>query len=139
MTVEIQRLGLELRCDASQCPAVCSERHDSADPVTNSNDLQPLNKVTIRDTGLPPIIESFVEPFAGRQCYTVFDLHWGFDARKVHPESRDLSAFLTPLGLLRITSLPTGFTNSGSGSRRCQRRDRCRPRGEERNAWNKRF
>lgn len=38
MTVEIQRLGLELRCDASQCPAVCSERHDSADPVTNSND-----------------------------------------------------------------------------------------------------
>lgn len=75
------------------------------------HDLQPLNKVTIRDAGLPPNLDGFVEPFAGRQCYTVFDLYWGFDARKVHPESRDLTAFLTPLGLLRITSLPTGFTN----------------------------
>lgn len=76
------------------------------------HDLQPLNKVTIRDAGLPPNLDDFVEPFAGRQCYTVLDLYWGFDARKVHPESRDITAFLTPLGLLHITSLPTGFTNS---------------------------
>jgi hypothetical protein len=38
------------------------------------HDLQPLNKVTIRDAGLPPILDDFVEPFAGHQCYTVFDL-----------------------------------------------------------------
>ena len=83
------------------------------------HDLQPLNKVTIRDAGLPPNLDNFVEPFAGRQCYTVFDLYWGFDARKVHPESRDLTAFLTPLGLLRITSLPTGFTNSPAEFQAC--------------------
>lgn len=76
------------------------------------HDLQPFNAVTIKDAGLPPNLDGFLEPFAGRQCYTAFDLHWGFDARKVHPKSRDLTAFLTPLGLLRITSLPTGFTNS---------------------------
>ena len=83
------------------------------------HDLQPLNKVTIRDAGLPPNLDSFVEPFAGHQCYTVFDLYWGFDARKVHPKSRDLTAFLTPLGLLRITSLPTGFTNSPAEFQAC--------------------
>lgn len=83
------------------------------------HDLQPLNKVTIRDAGLPPNLDSFVEPFAGRQCYTVFDLHWGFDARKVAVGSRDLTAFLTPLGLLRITSLPTGFTNSPAEFQAC--------------------
>lgn len=83
------------------------------------HDLQPLNKVTIRDAGLPPILDDFVEPFAGAQCYTVFDLFWGFDARKLHPESRDLTAFLTPLGLLRITSLPTGFTNSPAEFQKC--------------------
>jgi len=33
-----------------------------------------------------PIIDDFVEGFAGRQCYTVFDLYWGFDARKIHPK-----------------------------------------------------
>ena len=83
------------------------------------HDLQPLNKVSIRDAGLPPILDDFVEPFAGRQCYTVFDLFWGFDARKVHPACRDLTAFLTPLGLLRITSMPTGYTNSPAEFQQC--------------------
>ena len=83
------------------------------------HDLQPLNKVSIRDAGLPPNLDNFVEPFAGHQVYTVFDLYWGFDARKVHPQSRDLTAFLTPLGLLRITSLPTGFTNSPAEFQAC--------------------
>ena len=83
------------------------------------HDLQPLNKISIRDAGLPPNLDNFVEPFAGRQCYTVFDLFWGFDARKVHPACRDLTAFLTPLGLLRITSMPTGYTNSPAEFQQC--------------------
>ena len=83
------------------------------------HDLQPLNGVTIKEAGLPPNLDSFVEPFAGHQCYTVLDLYWGFDARKVHPSSRDLTAFYTPLGLLRITSLPTGFTNSPAEFQAC--------------------
>src|ERR1700722_1279393 len=83
------------------------------------HDLQPLNAVTIRDSDVPPILDEFVEPFAKRQCYTVFDLYWGYDARKIHPTSRDLTTFLTPLGLLRITSLPMGFTNSPAEFQRC--------------------
>ena len=83
------------------------------------HDLQPLNKISIKEAGLPPNLDSFVEPFAGRQCYTVLDLYWGFDARKVHPMSRDLTAFQTPLGLLRITSLPTGYTNSPEEFQAC--------------------
>lgn len=83
------------------------------------HDLQPLNRVTIRDAGLPPRLDDFVEPFAGCKCYTVMDMYWGFDARKVHPTSRDLTAFQTPLGLLRITSLPMGFTNSPAEFQTC--------------------
>lgn len=83
------------------------------------HDLQPLNGVTIRDAGLPPILDAFVEPFAGRQCYTAFDLHWGFDARKIHSSSRDMTAFMSPLGLLRLTSLPMGFTNSPAEFQAC--------------------
>jgi hypothetical protein len=78
-----------------------------------------LNAVTIKEAGLPPNLDNFVEPFAGRQCYTVMDLYWRFDARKVYPESRDLTAFQTPLGLLCITSLPTGFTNSPAEFQAC--------------------
>jgi hypothetical protein len=83
------------------------------------HDLQALNGVTIRDAGLPPILDDFVEPFAGRQCYTVFDLFWGFDGRKIHPKSRDMTAFYSPLGLLRLTSLPMGFTNSPAEFQKC--------------------
>jgi hypothetical protein len=36
------------------------------------HDLQALNAVSIRDAGGPPILDDFVEPFLGRQCYTVF-------------------------------------------------------------------
>ena len=68
---------------------------------------------------MPPKVDDFVEDFAGRKCYTVFDLFWGFDARKVHPMSRDMTSFQTPLGLLRITSLPMGFTNSPAEFQKC--------------------
>jgi len=66
-----------------------------------------------------PILDDFVENFAGRQCYTVFDLFWGFDTQKIHPKSHGMTAFSTPLGLLQITSLPTGFTNSPAEFRNC--------------------
>jgi hypothetical protein len=83
------------------------------------HDLQPLNKVSIRDAGLLPVLDEFVEPFAGRQCYTSFDLFWGYDARIVDPISRDLTAFYTPLGLLRLTCLPMGYTNSPAEFQTC--------------------
>jgi hypothetical protein len=81
--------------------------------------LQKLNSITIRDAGLPPILDEFVEPFAGSQCYTVMDMCSGFDARKLHPKSRDLTAVSTPLGLLRLTCLPQGFTNSPAEFQKC--------------------
>ena len=83
------------------------------------HDLQPLNQITIRDAGMLPIVDDFVDSFAGSQCYTVFDLFWGFDARKIHPKSQELTAFMTPLGLLQLTSLPTGFTNSPAEFQKC--------------------
>ena len=83
------------------------------------HDLQPLNKISIRDAGLLPIVDDFVESYAGHQCYTVFDLFWGFDARTVHCQSRDMTAFFTPLGLLRLTALPMGYTNSPAEFQKC--------------------
>jgi len=99
-------------------PWFCVKKKDSG-KVRIVHDLQPLNAISIRDAEVPPILDNFVEPFAGRQCYTVFDLYWGFDARRIHEKSRDLTAFLTPLGLLRITALPMGYTNSPAEFQRC--------------------
>jgi len=83
------------------------------------HDLQKLNGVTIRDTGVPPILDEFVEAYAGRSVYSVLDMYWGFYARILDPRSRDMTAFQTPLGVLRITSLPMGFTNSPAEFQAC--------------------
>jgi hypothetical protein len=76
------------------------------------HDLQSLNSVTIKDSGVPPTIEQYVESFGGHACYTTFDLLVGFDQQKLSPESRNLTTFQTPLETLHLTSIPMGYTNS---------------------------
>ena len=83
------------------------------------HDLQRLNKVTIRDSGVPPLLDEFVEAYGGRSVYTVLDMYWGFHARTLHEDSRDMTAFQTPLGELRIASLPMGYTNSPAEFQAC--------------------
>jgi hypothetical protein len=83
------------------------------------HDLQRLNGVTIRDSSVPPIIEEFVEEYAGRSVYTVLDMYWGFHARTLDVQSRNLTAFQTPLGSLRLTSLPMGYANAPAEFQSC--------------------
>ena len=75
-------------------------------------DLQPTNKVTIRDLNIPPDVDGFAERFAGRSIYSLCDLFSGYDQFPLAPESRDLTAIQTPLGLYRMTVTPMGGTNS---------------------------
>jgi hypothetical protein len=74
--------------------------------------LIPLNKVTIRDAGLPPIVDEIVEGFAGRHIYTYADIMEGYNERELAEESRDYTTIQTPLGTFRLTVLPQGATNS---------------------------
>ena len=83
------------------------------------HDLQKLNGVSIRDSGVPPILEEFVEAYAGHSIYTVLDMYWGFHARTLDEDSRDMTAFQTPLGVLRLVSLPMGYTNSPAEFQAC--------------------
>jgi hypothetical protein len=75
-------------------------------------DLQPVNKVTIRNAGVGPTIEEFVEAFAGRSIYSVGDLYFGYDQFQLAVQSRDVTTMRTPLGLVRMCTLPQGGTNS---------------------------
>ena len=68
---------------------------------------------------IPLNLDQFVDQFLGGKYFTVLDLYWGFDARKMDETSRDMSAFYCPIGLLQLTSLPTGFTNSPSEFQEC--------------------
>lgn len=76
------------------------------------HDLQPLNAVTVRDSGMPPYVDSLSESCSGRVLLALLDLLVGYDHRKLALASRDYTTFQTPLGTLQLTSLPMGWTNS---------------------------
>jgi hypothetical protein len=65
-------------------------------------DLQPVNRVTIRNAGIGPTIDEFAEAFAGSSIYSVGDLYSGYDQFQLAVESRDLTTMRTPLGLVRM-------------------------------------
>lgn len=75
-------------------------------------DVQQLNKVTIKDAMQPPVRHEYIESFAGYPLITTIDLYSGYDQLLLDPESRDYTAMDTPIGLIRMTRIPQGWTNS---------------------------
>ncbi|KAK1916453.1 hypothetical protein P3342_004272 [Pyrenophora teres f. teres] len=71
-----------------------------------------INGVTIRDANPPPNPDEFSEEFAGCAIMSLMDFFSGYDQVELHKNSRDITAFSTPLGLVRQCTLPMGTTNS---------------------------
>jgi len=76
------------------------------------HNLQPLNAVTICNSGVPPIPDQVIESMAGRSCYTMLDLFSGYDHRTLDPASRDLTTVQSPIGAQRLTTVPQGWTGA---------------------------
>jgi hypothetical protein len=74
--------------------------------------LEPLNKVTIKHAGVTPFTDQIGEHFAGRTCGSMLDLYVGYDECGLAPDSCDLTTFQSPFGMLRLVTLPMGWTNS---------------------------
>ncbi|CAM6098716.1 unnamed protein product [Calypogeia fissa] len=75
-------------------------------------DMQLPNKVTIRNVGVGPLVDEFAEEFSSRAIYSMGDLFLGYDQFQLAEGSRDIMTMRTPLGLLRMCTLPQGATNS---------------------------
>ena len=88
----------------------CVAKKDGKLRIVHS--LEPLNAVTIAHSGVPPATYEVAAHFAGRACGGTLDLFVGYDERKIHPDSRDLTTFQTPFGAYRLVKLPMGWTNS---------------------------
>ena len=75
-------------------------------------DVQELNRVTVRDAGLPPRTDDFAESFVGHVIYGLADLFSGYDGRRLGIASRPLTTFSSLIGPHRSCVLPQGATNS---------------------------
>ncbi|KAK6206862.1 putative gag-pol poly protein [Colletotrichum tabaci] len=76
------------------------------------NSATKMNGVTLRDAALPPGADEFSEDFAMCQLLSLLDFFSGYDQVPLDPKSRDITTFSTPIGLLRMCTLPQGATNS---------------------------
>lgn len=76
------------------------------------HDLQPLNAVSVQDAMLPPNVQEFADAFTGYAIYGTMDLYSGYHHRVIHSDSRPLTACQTLVGLVQLTTLPMGYTNS---------------------------
>ena len=82
--------------------------------VRITTDLTPLNPFVIPQRyPLPNIKDLYVE-LAGATVFTKLDLKKGYFHIPLHPDSRDLTTTLTPLGLRRYKRLPMGLKDSAS-------------------------
>jgi hypothetical protein len=95
---------------------------------------QNINKVTIRDANMPPNMDEFSEEFSCCVVASLLDFFSGYDQVLLALKSRDMTAIQTPIGLLRVTRLPQGATNSVAQFVRIVQRiffdiipDKCRP------------
>jgi hypothetical protein len=75
-------------------------------------DMQPANRVTIRNKGSGPIVDEVAKIFAGQAIYSIGDLYSGYDQFQLVIENKNLTTIKTPLGLMRMCTLPQGATNS---------------------------
>ena len=82
-------------------------------------DVQELNRVTVRDAGLPPRTDDFAESFVGHAIYGLADLFSDYDGRRLAVTSRPLTTFSSLIGPLRSCVLPQGATNSLPEFQRC--------------------
>ena len=76
------------------------------------NAAMKMNSVTLRDANMPPTVDEFSEEFAGCFIASLIDFFSGYDQLTLDARSGDMTAFMTPIGLLRMTTPPQGATNS---------------------------
>ena len=76
------------------------------------NSATRMNKETVRDAFIPPSAEEYSEDFGMCKALSLLDFFSGYDQVPLDPKSRDLTTFATPIGLLRMCTIPQGATNS---------------------------
>jgi len=74
--------------------------------------LELLNQVMIKHAGVTPFTDQIGKHFVGRACSGMLNLYVSYDEHSLSGASHDLTTFQSLFGLLRLVTLPMGWTNS---------------------------
>ncbi len=75
-------------------------------------DYRPLNKWTVRNRNVSPLIPQVIDRLAGCTLFTKFDVRWGYNNIRIKKGDEWKAAFLTPEGLFEPLVMFFGLTNS---------------------------
>ena len=76
------------------------------------NSCTKMNSMTLKDANIPPSTDEFTEDFGGVAMASVVDLFSGYDQIPLDVRSRDMTAFQSPIGLVRQMTLTQGWTGT---------------------------
>src|SRR6266498_3899501 len=71
-----------------------------------------INRVIVKNTNLPPSINEFFKKFAECIIASLIDFFSGYNQINLNKKNRDLTAFHTPIGLLKMTTCTQKAINS---------------------------
>ena len=75
-------------------------------------DYQYLNKWTIKNNYLLPLISDIIENIGIKKVFTKLDLQWGYNNIQIKERDKWKTVFMTPEGLFEPTVMFFGLTNS---------------------------
>ena len=76
-------------------------------------DFRALNQVTVKDHYPLPNIPVTLNKLSGSRVFSTWDSRGAYHAIKLSPESRDFTAFVSPIGFFRFICTPFGLCNAG--------------------------
>ena len=74
-------------------------------------DYRKLNAITRKDRYPLPLINETLARMAGYKYITKFDIVAAFNKLRIHPESEELTTFVTFMGAYKYRVMPFGLTN----------------------------
>ncbi|XP_023806938.1 uncharacterized protein K02A2.6-like [Oryzias latipes] len=114
---ELNRLlsaGVIERIDASPwvSPIVVTQRKNGK--IRMCVDLREPNKAIVVDSFPLPHMEELLSALTGATLFSTIDLESAYHQVLLHPDSRDLTAFITHEGLFRFCRVPYGLASAPS-------------------------
>ena len=118
VTEELQDLldkGIIERIDASSwvSPIVVTQRRDGGKPRV-CVDLREPNKSIVSDCYPLPHMDELLTNLRGAAVFSTIDLASAYHQMLLHPDSRDITAFITHEGLFRFCRVPFGLASAPS-------------------------